>query len=489
MAPNVESGRGEKWADVTHATAPGSRSGCPVLLVPGPPRRRAVRRTGSTGDQPDPDRRTRSRSPPPPGLDLPAADRPEPGRRGRPTGTADPAKVRRALAPLLGDADLGPHVLGRGRRARRHPLLRPGHRAGGPRLDPQAAHRRRRAGDASGPDHTFATRSSPTARAASCSSAAATRCWPHPRRPGRLPAPADVVTLARATAAQLWASGTTRVRLGYDATLFSGPDVNPHWPATYIPDEVVAPIQSLWVDEGRPADGDGRRRRPGARPRPTVFAAALAQGRRRGRRRPGRRARGPRRAAELAERRRAPRWPRSSSTPCWSATTRRPRCSPARSASRPAAPATFAGGAAAVLDAVDGLGVPTAGATAYDGSGLSRDNRLDPDTLTAVLDVAGAADAPELRAGADRAAGRGVHRVAVRPVRRSGRPGGPGPRAGQDRHPDRRQRAGRHGHRPRPARRWSSPCSPTRSRCSTPSTPGPRLDDIASALPPAAVAA
>ena len=41
--------------------------------------------------------------------------------------------------------------------------------------------------------------------------------------------------------------------------------------------------------------------------------------------------------------------------------------------------------------------MPVRGAEVYDGSGLSRDNRLDPDTITAVLQVAAAADHPELR--------------------------------------------------------------------------------------------
>ena len=62
------------------------------------------------------------------------------------------------------------------------------------------------------------------------------------------------------------------------------------------------------------------------------------------------------------------------------------------------APATFVGGADAVLSTVAGLGVPTSGATTYDGSGLSRDNRLDPDTLTGVLELAGSDDHPDLRA-------------------------------------------------------------------------------------------
>ena len=43
------------------------------------------------------------------------------------------------------------------------------------------------------------------------------------------------------------------------------------------------------------------------------------------------------------------------------------------------------------------LGVPLQGAVLYDGSGLSRDNRLDPATLVAVLRLAASDDHPELR--------------------------------------------------------------------------------------------
>ncbi|MBI2245207.1 MAG: D-alanyl-D-alanine carboxypeptidase/D-alanyl-D-alanine-endopeptidase, partial [Nocardioides sp.] len=58
---------------------------------------------------------------------------------------------------------------------------------------------------------------------------------------------------------------------------------------------------------------------------------------------------------------------------------------------------SFAGGARAVLQVLDGLGVPTQGATTYDGSGLSREDRLDPDTLTAVLGLAASPEQPDLR--------------------------------------------------------------------------------------------
>jgi D-alanyl-D-alanine carboxypeptidase/D-alanyl-D-alanine-endopeptidase (penicillin-binding protein 4) len=44
------------------------------------------------------------------------------------------------------------------------------------------------------------------------------------------------------------------------------------------------------------------------------------------------------------------------------------------------------------------LGGPTDGARVYDGSGLSRDDLLDPDTLSALLQASAAVGHPELRA-------------------------------------------------------------------------------------------
>jgi D-alanyl-D-alanine carboxypeptidase/D-alanyl-D-alanine-endopeptidase (penicillin-binding protein 4) len=56
-----------------------------------------------------------------------------------------------------------------------------------------------------------------------------------------------------------------------------------------------------------------------------------------------------------------------------------------------------AAGTRAVLSTLRGLGVRTAGAKVYDGSGLSRDDRIDPDTLVDVLRVAASDEHPELR--------------------------------------------------------------------------------------------
>jgi serine-type D-Ala-D-Ala carboxypeptidase/endopeptidase (penicillin-binding protein 4) len=75
---------------------------------------------------------------------------------------------------------------------------------------------------------------------------------PYPQR-------ASLEALAAETASRLAAEGVRRVRLGYDTSLFSGPAVNPRWPTSYIPENVVSPISALWVEEGRENAGYAQR--------------------------------------------------------------------------------------------------------------------------------------------------------------------------------------------------------------------------------------
>ena len=344
-------------------------------------------------DQPDPDKDPEQVAPPP-GLDLPPLTSPSPVAAAA-AGAADPAKVRRALAPLLRDPDLGPHLLATVAGLDGTPLFDRGDGAAIPastlKLLTSAA-----ALETMGPEQTFATRVVTDAprRIVLVGGGDPLLSSTRPER-GDYPRRADVVTLARATAAQLRAGGTTRVRLGYDATLFIGPDVSPNWPKTYIPDEVVAPIQSLWVDEGRPADGDGRVDDP-AQAAATAFAKALARSGIEVVGVPTPRSAGAG-ATEVA---------RVTSPPLSQIVEHTLLVSDNEAAevlARQVAvatgvPATFADSADAVLDTVSGLGVPTGGATTYDGSGLSRDNLLAPDTLTGLLDVVGSPDHPALRA-------------------------------------------------------------------------------------------
>lgn len=343
-------------------------------------------------EQPDPDEEPAA-VPPPDDLDLPELADPDPVAITA-AGTADPARVRRAVAPLLADADLGPHVLASVTGLDGSVLFSAGSDTAVPastlKLPTGVA-----ALHAMPAEQTFATTVVADGPRGVVLVGGGDPLLAS-RRPGAdaYPRPADVVTLARATARALRASGTTEVRVGYDATLFTGPDVSPHWPDSYVPDGVVAPIQPLWVDEGRPASGFGRVEDP-ARAAATAYAAALARAGVTVRGEPRPRTADPA-AAELA---------RVESPPLWQLVEDMLLRSDNESAEvllrqvalAVGAPASFAGGADAALDALTELGVPVQGAEMYDGSGLSRDNRLDPDTLTALLAVAAAADHPELR--------------------------------------------------------------------------------------------
>jgi D-alanyl-D-alanine carboxypeptidase/D-alanyl-D-alanine-endopeptidase (penicillin-binding protein 4) len=331
---------------------------------------------------------------PPVGLSLPALSTPPPVADPA-QGALDPAKVRRAIAPLLQDDDLGPDVLATVAGLDGTLLYSSGMGTATPAstlklLTTTAAL------ETLGPDHTFVTTvvadapgrivlvgggdpllsSRPVGRAA-------------------YPRPGDVVTLAGATARALLDSGRSRVRLGYDTSLFSGPAVNPHWPATYIPEAVVSPISPLWVDEGRPATGPGRVDDP-ALAAATAFAAALARAGVEVVGEPQQRTAAPD-AAELA---------RVTSPPLSQIVEHTLEFSDNEAAEvllrqvglATAQEGSSKAGVVGVLDVLGRVGVSTDGATLYDGSGLSRDDLVDPDTLAAVLETAGSADHPELRA-------------------------------------------------------------------------------------------
>lgn len=316
--------------------------------------------------------------PPPPGLDLPGVTAPQPVADAA-TGTPDPAKVRRAVVGLLGDADLGPHVLATVSALDGTLLYSSGTGVATPAstmklLTTTAAL------ETLGPDHTFATTVVRDGPARVVLVGGGDPLLSH----------ADLRRLARATAAKV---GST-VRVGYDTSLFSGPAVNPHWPDTYVPEGVVSPIEPLWVDEGRDADGFGRVDDPAATAA-AEFAADLA--------RAGVGVVGT--PAERTAPRAAPELARVTSDPLGLIVEHTLATSDNEAAeviARQVGIATsgtgsFRAGVAGVLDTLDALGVPTADAVVHDGSGLSREDRLDPDTLTAVLETAGSDERPELR--------------------------------------------------------------------------------------------
>jgi len=199
------------------------------------------------------------------------------------------------------------------------------------------------------------------------------------------PARADLTTLAQETATALRQQGRTAVRVEYDATLFTGPAVNPSWPASYRSEGVVAPITALWADEGRTDGGNGRSADP-AGDAAATFAEALAQA--------GVRVKGS---------------PVGAAAPAGATTLAQVQSAPLReivdhvletsdnegaevlahqAGLAAGAGASFAGGVSAVTQALGRLGVDTTGLQLHDGSGLSRQDRIAPATLVGVLQAA-----------------------------------------------------------------------------------------------------
>ena len=345
-----------------------------------------------TGD-PDPDTAPAAVEPPE-GLELPALTRPAPVADPLPeAGTLSPEKVRRAVDRFLRDRDLGKSVHAVVAGMDGPPALSfgadPGMPASTTKLLTATA-----ALDTLGPDHTFETTvvgggadrivlvggGDPFLARRPESSG-----WPHG---------ADIVSLARRTAAALDQRGRGKVRVGYDDSLFTGPAENPEWPRSYVPDGVVSPITALWVDEGVDASGFGRVADPSA-DAAAEFARALERSGIRvvGKPAPGRAGRG------------APVLARATSAPLAQIVEQVLSVSDNEGAEVLArhvglavsGEGSSAAGADAVLSTLRRLGVRTDGATVYDGSGLSRKDRIDPDTLVDVLRVASSQNHPDLR--------------------------------------------------------------------------------------------
>jgi D-alanyl-D-alanine carboxypeptidase/D-alanyl-D-alanine-endopeptidase (penicillin-binding protein 4) len=329
---------------------------------------------------------------PVPGFTAAPAPSPRPVARAAPSPRPTQKAVRRALAPALRDphlADLRAVVAPLSGR----PVLDVGHGTSTPAstlklLTATAAL------EALGPDRTFATRVVAVGRRDLVLVGGG-----DPFLAGAQPTEgaarhdASLESLARATARKVRARGEVEVRLGYDASLFTGPRVDPHWPKTYLPD-VVAPITPLWADEGRdtsaggyvadpPATAAARfvsfLRKDGIRVEPEITAKKVRA-----------------HAHELA---------RVTSQPVADIVERVLQASDNQGAEVLAhqvgrevvGDASYAGGVKGVTSTLRDLGIDLGHATIQDGSGLSRHDRLDAETLVQVLQLASSSDHPELR--------------------------------------------------------------------------------------------
>ncbi len=208
------------------------------------------------------------------------------------------------------------------------------------------------------------------------------------------PQPATLVQLASQTAGALRARGERSVQLGYDTSLYTGPDFGPGWPASYVTSGNVSVITPLEVDQGRvtangvPVDADvsgGIRSADPALQAADVFAGYLAAD--------GVTVRGavqqvtaPTGAAQLTSVQSPPlaeivQWMLEESNNVIAENLAR------QVAISTGQPASFGGAAAAVTSVLRRLGV-TGELQLYDGSGLSPQDKIAPAVLVQLISLA-----------------------------------------------------------------------------------------------------
>ena len=206
------------------------------------------------------------------------------------------------------------------------------------------------------------------------------------------PARADVTTLALQVAEALGGQGRVRVR--FDDSLFTGPTDNPAWRRDYVPDDIVSPITALMVDGGDEPDSDLKSDEPSLAAA-QVFADGLRAA---GLRVDGQPQRvvAPAGAEELAS---------VESAPLSQVAERILDVSDNEGAEvvghqvglATSGTGSFEAGAAGVLDTLGGLGIDVAGAEVYDGSGLSRRNRVSTSLLIDLIQHAAGPDGEGMR--------------------------------------------------------------------------------------------
>src|SRR4051794_25300272 len=205
--------------------------------------------------------------PPPPGLDLPPLTAPMPVDTPlAPPGRIDAGLVQGAMAPYLADPVLGRHVVGAvADLSAGRPVVRVGDGTAAMPASVTKLLTTTAALSVLGPEARFTTRVVAAGKGRIVLVGGGDPFLASKPLPSAYPAHADVETLAAQTAAALAQQGRSKVRFGYDDSLFSEPSFNPAWPAHYLPEHVVSPITALWVGEGRPGTGSGRGGGPGPR--------------------------------------------------------------------------------------------------------------------------------------------------------------------------------------------------------------------------------
>ncbi len=208
-------------------------------------------------------------------------------------------------------------------------------------------------------------------------------------------AAASMTALATTTAESLRKQGLSRVRVAYDASLFSGPQVSPQWPPTYVSSGVVSRVSALSVDGGKVAEDSLTRSPDPALAAAETFQQALGD---RGISVVGvpRKARVAANAATLGQVS-SPTIALLVSTMLTASDNDIAEALGHLSGAKAAGQGSFAGGSRAAISTLGDLGIPTVGVRLFDASGLSRDNLIPPRVLTGVLLAAASPTQPELR--------------------------------------------------------------------------------------------